>query len=132
MCNPWRMPTKTPATLESKIERLLHEHLVEQQRLVKAAVERAFSVLAPAPSVAMQRQGTRVRRSSGAVANLAKRLLEAVQACPGETMTVIAAHVGEKPRALHRPMMRLKHEGRVRSAGERNATRYFPMGGKAT
>ncbi|WXH29030.1 hypothetical protein WA016_02977 [Myxococcus stipitatus] len=92
-------------------------------------MERAFSVLAPAPSVAMQR-GTRIRRSSGAVANLAKWLLDAVLVCPGETMTVIAARVGEKPRALHRPMMRLKHEGRVRSAGARGATRYFPMGGK--
>ncbi|WP_284665337.1 hypothetical protein [Myxococcus sp. SDU36] len=88
--------------------------------------------MAPAPAVAMQRRGTRVRRSSDAVANLAKRLLDAVQAWPGETMKVIAAHVGEKPRAHHRPMMRLKHEGRVRSTGERNATRYFPMGGKAT
>ncbi|WP_240357934.1 hypothetical protein [Myxococcus vastator] len=85
------MHTKTPATLESKSERLLHEYLVEQQRLVKAAVERAFSAVAPAPSVAMQRQGTRVRRASGDVANLAKRLIEAVQACPGET---VDAHAG--------------------------------------
>ncbi|NVJ07861.1 winged helix-turn-helix domain-containing protein, partial [Myxococcus sp. AM001] len=90
MCNPWRMRTKTPATLESKIERLVHEYLVEQQRLVKTAVERAFSAVAPAPSVATQQRGTRVRRSSGAVAGLAERLLDAVQACPGETMTVIA------------------------------------------
>jgi DNA-binding IclR family transcriptional regulator len=58
------------------------------------------------------------------------KVLEAVQACPGETMTVIAARVGEKPRALHRPMMRLKEAGRVRSAGARNFTRYFPMTGK--
>lgn len=121
------MSMKALGTLESKIERLVHEHLVEQQRLVKAAVERAFSVLAPAPSVAMQRRGTRVRRSSGALADLAERLLEAVQECPGETMAALAARVGEKPRALHRPMMRLKQEGRVRRAGERNATRYFPM-----
>ncbi|AEI68525.1 hypothetical protein [Corallococcus macrosporus] len=112
------MHTKTPATLESKIERLVHEHLVEQQRLVMVAVERAFSVLDPAPSVATQRRGTRVRRSSGAVTDLAERLLEAVQACPGETITVIASRVGEKPRALHRPMMRLKHEGLVRSVDE--------------
>ena len=48
-------------------------------------------------------------------------------ACPGETMTVLAARVGGKSRALHRPMMHLKATGRVRSAGERNFTRYFPM-----
>ncbi|WP_371928589.1 winged helix-turn-helix domain-containing protein [Myxococcus vastator] len=114
------------------IEKLVREQLVAQQLLGKAAVERAFSAVAPVPSVATQRRGTRVRRSSGAAAGLAERLLDAVQACPGETMTVIAARVGEKPRAHHRPMMRLKHEGRVRSAGEWNATRYFPMGGNAT
>jgi hypothetical protein len=61
------------------------------------------------------------------VSVLAEQLFEAVQACPGETMTVIAARVGEKPRALQRPMFHLKDAGRVRSVGERNFTRYFPM-----
>jgi hypothetical protein len=42
-------------------------------------------------------------------------------------MTVIAARVGEKPAALHLPMQQLKEAGRVRSAGERSLTRYFPM-----
>jgi hypothetical protein len=43
-------------------------------------------------------------------------------------MTVLAAHMGEKPRALNRPMLHLKRAGQVRSAGERHLTRYFPMG----
>jgi hypothetical protein len=68
-----------------------------------------------------------VRRASTEVAELAEQLFKAVQACPGETMTVIAARVGEKPRALNRPMLHLTRAGRVRSAGERNLTRYFPM-----
>jgi hypothetical protein len=42
-------------------------------------------------------------------------------------MTVLAARVGQKPRALNRPMLQLKKAGRVRSAGQRNLTRYFPM-----
>nr|WP_240672847.1 winged helix-turn-helix domain-containing protein [Corallococcus coralloides] len=125
------MHTRTPATLEAKIERLVREHLLAQQLLVRAAVERAFSALSVSPGVATQRRRTGVRRPSSAVADLAERLLEAVQACPGETMAVLTARMGEKSRALHRPMMRLKKEGRVRSAGERNATRYFPMGKKA-
>jgi hypothetical protein len=61
------------------------------------------------------------------LAELAERLWETVRAYPGETMTVIAARVGEKPPALNRPMLHLKNAGRVRSAGERNLTRYFPM-----
>jgi len=42
-------------------------------------------------------------------------------------MRVIAARVGEKPRVLHRPMMQLKDAGRIRNAGERQFTGYFPM-----
>jgi hypothetical protein len=73
-----------------------------------------------------------VRRPSHEVGELAERLFQAVKACPGETMTVLAARVGGKPRALHRPMMHLKATGRVRSAGERNFTRYFPMASAKT
>jgi len=58
---------------------------------------------------------------------LADRLYEAVRAQPGETIAVIAAHVGETPGALHRPMLHLRTAGRVRSAGQRHGTRYFPM-----
>jgi hypothetical protein len=121
------MTTEIPDTLETKIERLVREHLLEQQAVAKAAVERAFAMLAPVPRVAPRRRASFIRRAPSKVAELAEQLFEAVQAFPGETMTVIAARVGEKPRALQRPMTHLKDAGRVRSAGERNFTRYFPM-----
>ena len=107
-----------------KIERLVREHLAGQQLAARAAVERAFSLATP-PRTTSRRRVTYRRRE--AVAELAERLFEAVRSLPGETMTVIAARVGEAPRVLHRPMMHLKGAGRVRCAGERNFTRYFPM-----
>jgi predicted transcriptional regulator len=58
---------------------------------------------------------------------LADRLYAAVRAKPGETIAAIAAEVGETAKALHRPMAHLKQAGRVRSAGQRHLTRYFPM-----
>jgi hypothetical protein len=119
------MTTKIPETLETKIERLVREHLAGQQLAARAAVERAFSLTAPAPRTTSRRQVTYRRREE--VAELAERLFEAVRSLPGETMTIIAARVGEAPRRLHRPMMHLKDAGRVRCAGERNFTRYFPM-----
>jgi methenyltetrahydromethanopterin cyclohydrolase len=125
------MTTKTSGTLEAKIEQMVREHLAAQQAGVKAAVERAFAVMAPAGKVAERQRASYSRRAPSEVAELAEKVLEAVQACPGETMTTIAARVGEKPRALHRPMRHLKEAGRVRSAGERNFTRYFPMTGKS-
>lgn len=118
------MTTRIPETLETKIERLVREHLAGQQLAARAAVERAFS-LAPAPRTTSRRRVTYRRREE--VAELAERLFEAVRSLPGETMTVIAARLGQAPRVLHRPMMHLKDAGRVRCAGERNFTRYFPM-----
>ena len=119
------MTPKIPETLDAKIEQLVREHMVAQQVAAKAAIERAFAM--SAEPAATRRCRTFVRRSPTKVAELAEQLFEAVEACPGETMTVIAARVGEKPRALQRPMTHLKGAGRVRSAGERNFTRYFPM-----
>ena len=109
-----------------QIERLVREHMAAQQRAATEAIERAFASAKSTPKVSMRRRATYRRRPPTEVAELAERLLEAVRACPGETMTVIAARVGLKPGALHRPMARLKQAGRVRSAGERNFTRYFP------
>jgi hypothetical protein len=121
------MTTKIPETLETQIERLVREHLAVQQVAAKAAVQRAFAVMAPAPRVAVRQPATHARRAPTEMAELAEQLFGAIRSCPGETMTVIAARVGEEPRALNRPMLHLKRAGRVRSAGERNFTRYFPM-----
>jgi hypothetical protein len=93
---------------------------------VKAALERAFG-LPVMPRAGVRRRVPGRRRTKLEVNELAEQLHQAVKSCPGETMTVLAARVGEKPRALLRPMMHLKVAGRVRSAGERNFTRYFPM-----
>ena len=112
-CDFWRMTTRSPETLEAKVERLVREHLAEQQMAVKAALERAFTV-ATKPRVIQRNKAAYRPRSE--LADLAEQLFEAVKACPGETMTVLAARVGGKPPALHRPMRHLKQSGRVRSA----------------
>ncbi len=119
------MTPKIPETLDAKIEQLVREHLMAQQLAAKAAIERGFAMATA--RAATRRRGAYTRRAPTQVAELAEQLFKAVEACPGETMTVIAARVGEKPRALQRPMTHLKDGGRVRSAGERNLTRYFPM-----
>lgn len=121
------MTTKIPETLEAQIERLVREHLAGQQLAARAAIERAFTLVAPAQRNRSRRRAAYRRRPPTEVAEVAEQLLEAVRACPGETMTVIAARAGASPRVLHRPMKHLRDAGRVRSAGERNSTRYFPM-----
>jgi phosphoglycerate-specific signal transduction histidine kinase len=121
------MTTKTIEGLEQQVEQLVREHVAAQQRAVMAAVQRAFvSEVSPKrePSV---RTGKQRRRRAGEISELQERLYQAVVAHAGETMTTIAAHVGQPPPTLNRPMFHLKREGRVRSAGQRHLTRYFPM-----
>ena len=125
--------TSEAGTLEAKIEAVVREHLAAQQLAARAAVERAFAMLTTTRPVPITRaKGGYVRREPAQIADLAKRLSEAVQQCPGETMAVIAARVGEKAASLNLPMRHLKETGQVRSAGERNFTRYFPMGATKT
>lgn len=121
------MTTKNTEKLERQIERLVREHLAAQQEAATAAVGRAFAAVAAPVRTRPARAAAGRRRPTAEMAELAERLCEAVRACPGETMTTIAARVGQAPRAMQRPMLHLKNAGRVRSAGERNFTRYFPM-----
>lgn len=133
MIGPWnsgRMTKQQTESLEAEIERVVRKHLAAYQAAANAAVARAFASTTRSP---VPRTGAHARRSPGRrrppseVAALAERLYEAVCKHPGETMAVIAAHVGESPRALNRPMTHLKRAGRVRSAGQRHMTRYFPL-----
>lgn len=132
------MTTKSIEQFQNQIEQLVREHLVAHRSAATAAVERAFaSVMAtasaraspsarPSPS-ARASPRSQGRRPPAEVAGLAEQLYAAVCANPGELMTVIAAYVGKTADALHHPMQHLKRAGRVRSAGQRGFTRYFPM-----
>ena len=121
------MTTKNIGHLQSEIEELVREHLAAQRSAATAAVERAFaSATAPSSTRATRRASSR-RRPPTEVAGLAEQLYAAVRANPGELMIAFARQLGQTPRALNRPMLQLKSSGRVRSAGQRHLTRYFPM-----
>ena len=61
---------------------------------------------------------------------LSERLYAAICAHPGAAMCVLAAEVGATARELNRPATQLRRAGRVRSVGQRQSTRYFPMATK--
>lgn len=118
--------------LQSKIEALVRVHIAAQHAAATAAVERAFAA-ASASSWTLPKRGTRSppkgfrKRPPDEMAAICEKLLASVHACPGETMTAIAEELGLPVAALKRPMLVLRNAGRVRSAGQRNLTRYFPM-----
>jgi len=127
------MTTANLRELESEIERLVAEHVAACQQAAAAAVQRAFGAasggqsLRPGRAKRTQVGSPKARRSAEQVAELAERFYAAVCANPGETMMMLSAQVGASARDLHRPVRVLKSEGRVRSAGQRQHTRYFPM-----
>ena len=127
------MTTKNLETLQTQIDRIVREYLAAQRTAATAAVERAFNGATaappPPPSTRQPRapRSIRNRRDPAEVAVLAEQLYEAVCARPGETMSVLAPQLALSALALSRPMLHLKRAGRVRSAGQRGLTRYFPM-----
>lgn len=130
------MTTSTSA-LEQKIqkavEQVMREHLAACESAAAAAVREGLRRAATQPSSgrrgvkATKRRAPAPRRSREHLAELEKRLYEAVCAQPGETMVVLAQAVGATARELNRPATRLRQQGRLRSAGQRQYTRYFPM-----
>jgi predicted Zn-dependent protease len=117
--------------LVEKIEKVVEEHMAASRRAAEMAVQRAFARSSAAPRRAVRRRGPAKgfkRRTPEEIAALGERFYEAVVARPGETMSVLSAEVGVTSRELHRSVTNLKAAGRVRSAGHKHMTRYFPMG----
>ena len=117
--------------LERQIEKLIRDHLVECRDAAAAAVARAFTAVVEKPKQRRATQSTAratgPRRNREELAAIAEKLYEAVCIMPGEKMTVLAAHLGVPSRSLRLPAKRLKETNRVRTVGQRQHMRYFPM-----
>ena len=124
---------KTPQQLADAIETVVASYLDEVRRTVQHAVERSLSSTAattrPGRSRvdrSTQQLSTKTRRSAGALDQLCDTLYECVCARPGESSAMLADELGCTVRDLQRPMAKLKAQGRIRCAGQRNLMRYFP------
>jgi len=72
---------------------------------------------------------TRARnRDRAEVAEVTERLYETIDSQPGQTMGVLARAMECEPNDLRVSMRKLLSEKRVKKAGERMHTAYFPMG----
>ena|SRR5687767_6695284 len=130
------MTTAKNGDLEIQIEELVREHVGALRRAASAAVERAFgqTLARKAKSGRVMPAGREAgrRRSAEELMALAERLYAAISAHPGAAMVKLAGEVGATPGALNRPAQQLRRAGRVRTVGQRHATRYFPMSGKSS
>ncbi len=120
--------------IESAVEQLVREHLATCEAAAAMAVRAVFrrasesSSKSSKPSRRKSARTSSPRRSREELAALEERLYEAIRRHPGETMAVIAPAVGATAGELNRPATSLRGKGRVRSVGQRQYTRYFPMG----
>jgi acyl-CoA reductase-like NAD-dependent aldehyde dehydrogenase len=132
------MHTTNITILERQIEELVRAQVGAIERAAAAAVERACR---RAPIAAAKRrtgaarsQAERAasqRRTPEELSALAEQLYQAICAHPGAPMSELAAKMGATPRELNLPAKQLRLTGRIRSAGQRSATRYFPRIPKA-
>jgi CRP-like cAMP-binding protein len=124
---------KTPQQLADAIETVVASYLDEVRGTVQHAVERSLSRAAATARPSKSRvdrsteqRSTKTRRSAGALDELCDKLHQCVCARPGESSAVLADEIGCTVRDLQRPMAKLKAQGRIRCAGQRNLMRYFP------
>lgn len=118
--------------LGNEIERLVEKYIASVRGAAESAVQRAFARSSPSRARTVRRRPGPAkggkRRSVDEIAALGERFYEAVVARPGETMSVLSVEVGVMPRELSHSVTKLKSAGRIRSAGQKHMTRYFPMG----
>ena len=125
---------KTAEELTKQIESLVADHLHHVRESARAALEQAFSAQ---PTVTMKKQAAATasddstlprmqRRNATQLTELGEKLYAQICKQPGESMAVFAANLGVAAQELHHPMSKLRNDKRIRSAGQRNLTRYFP------
>lgn len=128
------MTTTTIEQLEKKIDELIRTHIADVRRKAAAAVEKAFAAASVkgAPVKAVGKRNPGRRRGGDEIRELGALFYKAVCGNPGATMTTLSKSIGKKPQELEHPAKWLKRTGKIRSVGERNATRYFPLASKST
>lgn len=78
-----------------------------------------------------RRAAEQVHRKPEEIAALAEELYAQICLHPGETMLALSTHVKRPPSMLAVPARKLVGAGRVKKAGQRQFTRYFPVGQEA-
>lgn len=94
-----------------------------------AEVEKQRKLRRPSNGNGRERQARKPAppREPAELAALTERLYEAIASHPGETMEVLAPVVGCPGKQLRVSIEHLLTRERVKKAGERRSTRYFPM-----
>lgn len=119
-----------------QIEVAVQSIVAASHRAASMALDQAFST-AGANERRTAKESTTVsssgsRRTAKEIGALSAQLYDAICTNPGETMAVIVEHVGASSYALQVPVARLKRAGRIKTVGQRQFMRYFPVASEET
>lgn len=133
--------TNLQQSIDEQVGILVRNVTALARRAAIEALEQAMAPPSPAKGAKQQnRRKTGKGKHSGrarrklapprdpeVLAAMTERLYEAIAAQPGETMEELSPVVGSPGRDLRVSIERLVAQGRVKKAGVRRSTRYFPM-----
>ena len=114
---------------DRELQRLINERIEAfVADITRLAREHAVRTLAEALDVQTESRedgGRRHKRSPDELERLGDRIVDYIRDNPGKNMQEIAAHFDATPKELSLPVKRLKTAGRIRTEGQRRATRYY-------
>ena len=121
-------------SIETRIDDRIDELIGSLNALVgELALEALARRTRQAPRRAEKgRCSTQHHRGAEEVAVLAEELYAQICKHPGETMVTLSQHMNVPAKDLSLPACKLAKAGRIKKAGQRQFTRYFPIGQEAT
>jgi len=131
------------ANFDRQIRKTIEAFVEELSGLVRAAalqsvteafgaggvpVRRGRGAVAAAPAPSGRGRSKGQKRPPEALAQLTESLLAAIKASPGQRMEEIAKGLGTSTGELTLPAKKLLAEKKIKTKGERRATKYYPAG----
>ena len=114
-------------TIQTRIEEQVDVFVGNLQQLMRETAIEAVERATGANRRPRTRRQMSERRKPEEIAELSESLHRAICTDPGASMRTIGETVGRSPRELALCARRLIREGRVKKAGQRDQTRYFPV-----
>jgi DNA-binding NtrC family response regulator len=133
------MRAMATANFDRQIRETIEAFVEELSALVRAAAVQSVTEAFGAGAAGPARRGrgaaalpSRSARSKGqkrapeALAELSEKLLSAIKSGPGQRMEEIAKTLGTSTKELTLPARKLVSEKKIKTKGERRATKYYP------
>lgn len=121
--------------LAEEITQAVERIVAASHTAATAALDRAFNRRRPSARRGVRRidpngdsRSMRRRRTREEMTELEQQFHQIVCADPGQAMSVLATKLELSPTELQVPVARLKASGRIKTVGQRQFTRYFPLG----